>query len=231
MSTTTTSHHFGGPSSSRARPSQAELLERIDARLERIEGRLAQLDPLLDAAPGLLATLGDGFDEFATELGDLDERVRAALRLLERVTRPQTLAQLEAGLDLLESLPGLLAVLGDSFDEFASQAAARGLPLERVVPELGRALESMWKLLTNEQVQQLLESDLLLPGTIEVLGTAARALAVAHQAPTPSLGLFGALAALREPEVQSALGFAIDVARRFGTNIDFPMLPDARAKD
>jgi hypothetical protein len=206
---------------------QAELLERIDARLERIEARLAKLDPLLDAAPGLVAILGDTFDEAARELGDLDDRLRAALALLERATRPNTLAQLEAGFELLESAPGLIAILGDTFDEFARAAAARGLELERIVPELGRALESVLGLLTHEQIQELLESDLLLPSAIEVLSTAARSLAAASQAPVTKVGLFGALGALRQPEVQRALGFTLDIARRFGTSIDRAALPPA----
>lgn len=204
-------------------PTQAQLLERIDARLERIEARLAKLDPLLgpllDAAPGALAMLGDTFDEFSNELGDLDERLRAGLRLLERVTRPQTLAQLEAAIELLDAMPGAVAMLGDSFDELAREAAARGVPLDRIVPELGRTIAMLLELLTQEQIQQLLSSDLLLPNAIEALATAARALAVTQYSGTEPLGLFGALAAMREPEVQRALGFALDVARRFGTNL------------
>lgn len=204
-------------------PTQAQLLERIDARLERIEARLAKLDPLLgpllDAAPGALAMLGDTFDEFSNELGDLDERLRAGLRLLERVTRPQTLAQLEAAIELLDAMPGAVAMLGDSFDEFAREAAARGVPLDRIVPELGRTIAVLLELLTQEQIQQLLSSDLLVPNAIEALATAARALAVTQYSGTEPLGLFGALAAMREPEVQRALGFALDVARRFGTNL------------
>jgi uncharacterized protein YjgD (DUF1641 family) len=205
-------------------PNQLELLQRIDARLEHIEARLSKLDPLIDGAPGLLALAGDSFDEFARELGDLDERVRAAARLAERVTRPQTLVQLHAALDLLESLPGVVAMAGDAFDEFANDAAARGVPLDQIVPELRRAFEAMLQLLTSTQLTQLLGSSLL-PGTIDALGTAARAMAAAAQAPETKLGLFGTLKALREPEVQRAVGFAVDFARRFGTNVDQLQLP------
>jgi hypothetical protein len=211
--------------SSLNRSSELELLQRIDARLEHIEARLAKLDPLIDGAPGLLALAGDSFDELARELGDLDDRVRAAARLAERVTRPETLVQLHAALDLLESLPGVVAMAGDAFDEFANDAAARGVPLDQIVPELGRAFEAMLQLLTSTQITQLLGSPLLLPGTIDALGTAARAMAAAAQAPETKLGLFGTLKALREPEVQRAVGFAVDFARRFGTNVDQLQLP------
>jgi hypothetical protein len=222
MSTTPTDKPMSPGLPGRTRPDASQaVLERIDARLERIEARLAQLDPLLDAAPGLIATLGDSFDEAAAEL-DLHERVRAGLGLLERATRPETLAQLEAALDLLDALPGTIAVLGDTVDELAREAAARGLPVDRLVPELGRALEATLRLLTNAQIQRLLESDRLLPSAVEALDAAARAMAVAQEAASPRLGLFGALRAAREPEVQRALGFAIDVARRFGANLELP---------
>jgi len=205
--------------------SQAALLERIDARLERIEARLALLDPLIGAAPGLLGLAGDTVDDFARELGDLDERLRALVALVERITRPDTLAQLHTALDLLDSSPSLLAIAVDTFDELAREAAARGLALERIVPELARAIETGLRLLSSGQIQHLLDSDLLTPGAIEAVGKAARALATAKQGPESKLGLFGVLGALREPEVQRAVGFAIDVARRFGAKADLPQLP------
>ena len=203
------------------------LLERIDARLERIEARLAKLDPLLDAAPGLVAMAGDTFDEFADDLGDLDDRIRAALRLLERLSRPDTLAQLEGALALVEQVPGLTAMLGDTFDAFAREAAAQGIEMDRIVPELGRVLHAALGLLSDAQVRQLLDSDLLLPGAIEALGCAARALATSqHIQPDPA-GLFATLSAFREPSVQKAMGFALDVARRFGSNLDQSALPSS----
>jgi len=224
MSTTTTTP----PSPLRAglrSGDSAALLERIDARLERIEARLAKLDPLLDAAPGLISMAGDTFDELAAELGDADERVRGALRLLEHATRPEVLAQLEAGLGLLEQVPGLVSMVGDSFDEFAREAAEQGVEIDRLVPELGRALHAVLALLTDAQVRHLLDSDLLLPGAVEALGTAARALATTQHVQPEPRGLFATLSALRDPAVQRAMGFAIDVARRFGANLERPALP------
>ena len=210
-----------------ARPSQLELLERIDARLERIEARLAVLDPLLEAAPGLVAMAGDTLDDVAHELGNLDERVRGLVTLAERVSRPETLERLHLFVELLDSAPAALALAGDTLDELAQEAEARGIPLEQVVPELRRAVGSMLKLLTSTQVKQLLDSDLLLPGAIEALGSAARAMASAARAPSSELGPWRALKAMREPEVQRAVGFAVDVARRFGNHVDHLQLPEA----
>ncbi|MFO7563980.1 MAG: DUF1641 domain-containing protein [Enhygromyxa sp.] len=204
---------------------QLQLLQRIDARLERIEDRLAKLDPLIDAVPGLLAMAGDTLDDLADELGELDERVRGLVALAERVTRPATLAQLHALFDLLDGAPGLLAMAGDSLDELANEAAARGIPIEQIIPELGRAFASMLQLLTSTQVKQLLDSDLLLPGAIAALGNAARAMASAACAPESEVGLWKAMSMMREPEVKRAVGFALEVARRFGSDVEQLRLP------
>jgi uncharacterized protein YjgD (DUF1641 family) len=209
-----------------ARPSQIELLGRIDARLERLEARLARLDPLLDAAPGLLALTGDTVDELAAELGDADDRVRSLVALAERVSRPETLARLHAAIDVLDQIPGLLAIAGDTFDELAQAAAERGIPLDQIVPELGRAMNSMLRLATSGALTRLLDSDLLMPGAIAALETAARAMATATQAPESRVGLLAMFKAMREPEIQRALGFALDVARRFGTHVDQLQLPE-----
>ena len=216
------SSSLGGPPLTRPSNAQASALERIEAKLDRIEAKLDRLEPLvplLESAPNLVAMLGDTFDEWSRDL-ELDDRLRAAASLLERATRPDNLVQLERGLELLETLPNLVAMLGDTFDEFASGAESRGIQLERVVPELGRALENLLRLVTNEQVSQLFSSDLFLAGTLDVLSAGARALANAQRAPIERIGVISALRALRDPAVQRAIGFLIDASRRFGANVD-----------
>lgn len=206
---------------------RGDALARIEAKLDRIEARLAVLDPLLDAGPGLIAMAGDTFDEWARDVGDADERMKKAFALLERMTRPAVLDQLETLLELVESAPGAVAMIGDSFDEFARNAAEHGVELDKVVPEIAKVVEASLKLIGDEHVQQLLASDLLLPEAVEALGQAARALANAQRAPERRLGPLGAFFAMREPEVQRAVGFAIDVARRFGANTEYAALPSS----
>lgn len=207
-----------------------DTLARIEAKLDRVEQRLARFDALLEQAPGMLALAGDTFDEVAGEL-DLDARSRAAARVLERLSRPATLARVEQLLDLSEQLPGLLALIGDSLDEFARDQSERGVDVELVMHNFGRTLDALLRLIGSEQLRRLLESDLLLPGAIESLGEAARALANAQRGSVHPLGPFGLLRALRDPDVQHALGFAIDVARRFGHQLTTtPALPPAQTQ-
>ncbi|MFV8752466.1 DUF1641 domain-containing protein [Nannocystaceae bacterium ST9] len=146
---------------------------------------------------------------------------------------PDTLARIEAKLDrlehrlarfdsLIEQAPGLLAIVGDSLDDFAREQGERGVDVEQAMRNLGRTFDALLRLIGSEQLQRLLESDLLLPGTLEVLGDAARALATAHTLPSARLGMFGLLRELRDPDVQRAMGFAVDVARRIGHQLEHP---------
>ncbi len=217
---------FSPPFPAVAPPSDRALLERIEAKLDRIEARLARLDSVVEAAPGVLAIVGDTFDEWAAQTGDVDDRVRALVRVVERITRPDTLAQVERALDLLEQLPGFVAMAGDVLDDLAKTQTERGVDVEKLLHDLGRTVKGLLRLISSEQVQRLFESDLLLPGAVQSLDVAARALAAAHAATEQRIGLLGALRSLRDPDVQRALGFALDVARRFGHALGQPPAAD-----
>jgi uncharacterized protein YjgD (DUF1641 family) len=116
---------------------------------------------------------------------------------LSSPTSLDALARIEAKLDrlehrlarfdaLAESMPGLLAILGDTFDEYAREQTERGVDVEQVMRNLGRTLDALLRL------------------------------AAAPAAPGSKIGAFGLLRELRDPDVQRALGFAVDVARRLG---------------
>jgi hypothetical protein len=80
-------------------PSVVAALERIEQRLARLEGAVAQLDTLARTAPGVLATVTDTLDHTAARLAesgiDVDERMRTSLRLLERLTAPRAASAFE----------------------------------------------------------------------------------------------------------------------------------------
>jgi hypothetical protein len=214
------------PGDALARGGPSDALARIEAKLDRLEHRLARFDALLEQAPGMLALAGDTFDEVAGEL-ELDTRARAAARVLERLSRPDTLARIEQLLMLSEQLPGLLALLGDSLDEFAREQGERGVDVELVMHNLGRTFDALLRLIGSEQLRGLLESDILLPGAIEALGEAARALANTQRSNPAPLGAWALLRELRDPDIQRSLGFVVDVARRFGNQAR--ALPPAHA--
>jgi hypothetical protein len=63
----------------------------------------------------------------------------------------------------------------------------------------------------------LVESRLLEPSALAVVSQLAAALA--DPGPARPVGMWGALKALRDPDVQRALGFLLAVARQFGKNL------------
>lgn len=146
-------------------------------------------------------------------------RIEAKLDRLEH-----RLARFEA---LAETMPNLLAIVGDTFDDYAREQTERGVDIELVMRNFGPTLEAMLRLIGSAQLRQLLESEILQPAAIESLGEAARALAQAQAAPPSRLGLFGLLRELRDPDVQRTLGMVVDVARRLGHQLQ-PQLPAAQ---
>ncbi|HJL00942.1 MAG TPA: DUF1641 domain-containing protein [Polyangiaceae bacterium LLY-WYZ-15_(1-7)] len=194
-------------------------LRRIDERLARLEAALEPVAELTAQAPALVATAGDIADEWASDLGDVDERVRALGDVLERLTRPQTLASLRKVVDLAESAPDLIATLGDVLDETMAEAAEQGLELTHLVDDAKRLTIGLLKLTTSPELRALLDSGMLDPKALMTLGAAARSVANASDVEPPKVGLFGAMRALRDGDVQRAVGFVLKVAGGFGQSL------------
>jgi uncharacterized protein YjgD (DUF1641 family) len=155
--------------------------------------------------------------------------------LLERIDR--RLAGIEERLDQLEGaaravarpaaeLPALAALAVDSFDDKIAALRERGVDvdaharaalvaLERLTsPE---AIEVLTSVLDHTaEMKELLNSGVLDPATLRQLGRLAGAIAAAAQSSPPPVGVWGALRAARDPDTQRALGFAVDLAARFG---------------
>jgi hypothetical protein len=107
-------------------------LARIEHRLTALEAGAVRLAPVLDrvavaaaAFPGFVATAADTVDGWIAGLdatgSGADARVRAAGPLLERLSRPETVARLERLLDRLDVV-GFLA--GEALVETRNEAAA-----------------------------------------------------------------------------------------------------------
>ncbi len=206
----------------------ADRLERLLDRLDRLEGRLATIEAAVAQVPAAVATLTDVVDDLvrrAREAGvDLDDRGRRALGLLERLSAPETVAALEALLDqlpraaaLAEQAPAMVATAVDVLDDLAGQARARGVDLETTVTGVLTVADRLRKTLDSPEVAALMTSGVLAPSTLQVLGSAGRALAdVQGEGQAPRVGLFGALRASGDPDLQRALGFLLAFGRRFG---------------
>jgi uncharacterized protein YjgD (DUF1641 family) len=65
----------------------------------------------------------------------------------------------------------------------------------------------------------LLNSGVLAPGTLRVVGELGRALTETADAPPTTAGPIGLLRAIGQPDVQRALGFLVTFAERFGRRL------------
>jgi hypothetical protein len=193
--------------------SQTSQLDRIEAKLDRLQAALDRAGPLIDAFPDLLATVGNTIDDLAAHDGhaSMDQRLRRGAAVLAKLSDPTILAGIERLLghrealtkiaDLVDHLPGYVAIVGDSFDDIVEVGRARGID-----PEV--------------MIRALFESGLLETRSVELLSGAAAELPRAAQAPSESFGVVGLLRVLREDEVQRALSFLIHFIRRFGRLLD-----------
>jgi hypothetical protein len=155
----------------------------------------------------------------------------AVLAALERIER--RLARLEMSVERVEAVargaPSLVATVADTFDGFAQRAAEAGIDVD----ERGRAVLSLLERLSRAEavsaVQGLLDSGLFAPDAIAVLANLAKALpSDESQMPQP-VGPWGAYRALKEPDVQRALGFFLDAARHLGASLSAKQ-PPARSR-
>ncbi|HJL14291.1 MAG TPA: DUF1641 domain-containing protein [Sandaracinaceae bacterium LLY-WYZ-13_1] len=198
-----------------------DALSRIEARLERIESMLDRFERVTEQLPAGAAVAGDIFDEWAARDGHVDERLRALTSLLDRATKPEVLHALTVLVEQVEAAPGLVAMFVDIADELAAQAADQGVDLHELTSNLGRAARGVIMLASREEIRELLESDMFEPGALQTLSAAARSMSEARAGGDPErVGLFGTMGALRDPEVQRALAFAIRVAKGFGKTLD-----------
>lgn len=159
-------------------------------------------------------------------------------RLERRLARIEhTLARLETA---AAAAPAALGAAVDTLDSLAARVQASGIDVDERLRILLRAVERLTSpeaIATLEAafdqmhgLRGLLGSGVLDPGPVAIVAKAGQALAASATRAPERAGMFGALRALREPDVQRALGFLLDVARRFGATLDGqlpPLLPAA----
>jgi hypothetical protein len=140
------------------------------------------------------------------------ERIEQRLAAVERVAL--TLAPTAA---LTATLPGAVAMLADTFDGVAARLGEAGVDLDERMRSVLRAIEVATAPRAVAGLTSLVESKALEPTSLAVISQLAAALA--HPGATPPVGLWGAMRALGDADVQRALGFLLAVARQFGKNL------------
>ncbi len=188
-----------------------------------------------------LATGTDVVDERVSRAAasgiDVEQRLASLGQLLEQLTEPDTMSALG---DLIEGLPqlarlaamarempNLVATLGDVLDEYQTQLADQGIDVEKALANGLQATLYLGSQIDSTHLQrlgELLASDVLNPHAVAVVDTAARSLSDAREhvceAPAKGVGMFGLLGALRDPQIQRSLAFAVQFGKCFGRNLD-----------
>lgn len=214
-------------------PDTVATLTRLMDRLDRID----KLAALADQAPDAVAMAADTLDDALTRAADrgvvLDERAREGLRLVEQLTEPETAQALHAVMDradVLEDLmetvdraPDAIAMVVDMIDAEVAKAYAQGYSPEETLRETVGALGRLGELFRTDEFQALLDSGVLDPEALNVVGSLGAALVdtqkEAKRGQTPQQGIFGLFGALRDPDVQTAIGFLTRFAKKFGQNL------------
>jgi hypothetical protein len=225
----------------------AVSLQDVSARLERIEGSLARLEGLLARAPvdvtalaeratAGVAMAGDMLDEWAMRVTargvDLDQRVQRALHLVERLTEPGVADALEVVLDhadriqalvaQLDALPGAIATVVDTVDESLLAAAGEGLDVDAVMRGSVVALGRVARLVQSPAFQEVLDSGILEPDVVQLIGQMGRALGETRDEREGRAGLMALWRATRDPDVQRSIDFSLRFLRHFGRRIEQP---------
>lgn len=212
---------------------EPETVDVLTALLDRLD-RLEQLAALADQVPDAAMITVDSIDEALTRAAErgvvLDERAREGLVLLEKMTEPDTAQALGAVLDRAEHLerlselaasaPDVIATVVDMLDAEYARAAETGYNPERLLRQTIGSLGRLGELFQSDEFEALLDSGVLDPEALEAVGSLGSALVEsqkeAQRGETPQRGFFGVIGALRDPDVQRAIGFVMSFAKKFG---------------
>ncbi len=221
----------------------------ILAKLESIERRLDSIERQgvggTSPVPGvssddLLATAavaGDAFDDEVSRLAsrgiDVDARAKAAIGLLEKATDERVLSAvgeivarvdaLEQAAELVAEGPNLAAMVADILDDEVRRAMGDGICVDTCLRNGLHAMLFLGQRISETELEalgELLRSDLLHPKAIDVLGRMTCSIVSATEEPTGSVGPFGALKRLGNPDARRATAFLLEFLRLFGAALD-----------
>lgn len=137
-------------------PDTVAALTRLLDRLDSIEETVDKLTTAVEHAPAFVSmatdTVDDAYRQAAEQGIDLDERIRLALSLAERMTTPEMVEQLDRFLTLVEQAPGLAAMVTDTVDDAYRTAQANGINIDE---RLRMSLALVEKLTTPEMIERL----------------------------------------------------------------------------
>ncbi|MCB9101541.1 MAG: DUF1641 domain-containing protein [Anaerolineales bacterium] len=211
------------------------LIQLITQLLDQTES-LELLVSLIEQGPGVTAMLADSLDEMmrtATSTGlDPEALLQNGFQIALRLQNPRLINALTKLLDQTESLemlaslaeqgPGVVAMVADSVDEMVRVSAASGIDFDILMNKGLAALIKFISVVDSQEFDALLDSGILEPHTVGVVGQTGRALAQSYaldQTQPHKVGPMGLFKSLNDPDVQRALGFLTAFAKQFGRQL------------
>jgi hypothetical protein len=146
---------------------------------------------------------------------DADPVLAALLRIEQRLAEVERVTGALG--PLVDALPGGVGMITDTVDSLAARLAEHGVDLDARLHSVARAVEVSTAPRAVNGLAALVESKLLEPSALAVVSRLATALAEPGEA--KPVGMFGLMKALRDPDVQRALGFLLAVGREFGRQL------------
>lgn len=234
-----------------ARLAEERTLTAIDkllARLDTVEEAVERLATTMKQGPGMVAMVADMADDACRKADQngvsVDERLRSALVLAEKLTAPSLVEKLTSVLTLADQAPGLIAMTGDMFDEAYRKADANGVNIDErlgvalqlaerlTAPAMVAKLDGLMTLSdqlpglvaiaidsVDETMRKAIASGVDPQGLVQWAGQAAQALSQAQAAPVNKVGAFGLFRALGDDDRQKALGFLMNFLKNLGKQL------------
>jgi hypothetical protein len=218
-----------------------DALTRLEARLDRLEAKVDDLSAStasLRAAAARLPIVADAagataqfvWDELAADGIDPIATGTRAATLARQAARPEMLALAErlvqkSGdltfvLNTVDALDAKLVEAGTSRQAVTDRAIGLAARLAGRMDDVSFALDSLDQLDARLKAAGLSRQALVQQGldvaASDVAAKATQALVETRREPIQPAGLFAALKAIGDPDLQRALGFALAIGRRFG---------------
>lgn len=212
-------------------PAMLDTLELLADRAGELEKTIRLLDQL-PAQAAMFADIADSYMSAAADNGvDIDGRLRQLARVAGKATDPTILEALEqlvehgdefkTAVGLLDDLPASFATVVDIIDAAIARAAENGIDIVELGRMLAEGSSSLARFVQSTEFQTLLDSGVLEPAAIETVGQVGQALASTKgSGESRHIGFFGLMGAMRDDDIQRALGFAVEFGRRFGQAMD-----------
>ncbi len=187
------------------------------AMVEKLESLLA----LANEAPGLISMGVDSIDGLAREANtkgvNLDDRLRSTLNLVEKITAPEMITKLEGMIEMAENSSGLLSIGVDSLDGIMRTAIERGIDPQVTITKVIEMGSKLSELLNSPEMTTIMESGIMDPKTIKIVGAAAEALVETNAKPIEKVGgIFALMKVMKDENMQKTLGFLTAFGKEFG---------------